>query len=118
MNQYEEQAGASDDSTEANEQQFLELQDDLDDVLDEEVQPWTRQQLAEAEEDANDAIQNVYVTTIVLLLLGLLSGILAAYLINRGILRSVNRLAEGARKIGEGDLATGLSWILRTSSAR
>ncbi len=104
MDQYEEQAGTSDDYVEADEQEFLELQDDLDEVLDEEVQPWTGQQLAEAEEDASNAIRNVYVTIIVLLLLGLLSGILAAYFISRGILRSVGRLAKGARKVGEGDL--------------
>jgi hypothetical protein len=104
MDQYEEQAGTSDDSVEAEEQELLELQENLDDVLDEEVQPWTGQQLVEAEVDANDAIRNVYVTTTVLLLLGLLSSTLAAYFISRGILRSVARLAEGARKIGEGDL--------------
>ncbi len=104
MDQYEEQAGTSDDSIEADEQELLELQDNLDNVLDNEVQPWTGQQLVEAEEDANDAIRNVYLTTIVLVLLGLLSSILAAYLISRDILRSVGRLAEGARKVGEGDL--------------
>ncbi len=104
IDQYDEQAGTLDDFLEADGQEFLELQDDLDKVLDEEVQPWTSQQLAEAEEDANVTIRNVYVTTLALLLLGLLSGILAAYFISRSILRSVGGLAEGARKFGEGDL--------------
>lgn len=104
MDQYNEQAGTLDHSIDAGKQEFLELQDNLDGVLDEEVQPWTSQQLAEAEEDANNAIRNVYATILVLLLLGLLFGTLAAYLISRSILRSVGKLAEGARKVGEGDL--------------
>src|SRR5215207_1363956 len=85
-------------------QEFSRLQAELDGWFDEEVQPWTGQQLAEAEEDATAAIRNVYVTIGVLLLVGLLIGVLAAYLINRGIVRSVRRLRDGARRIGEGDM--------------
>src|SRR5215204_654844 len=85
-------------------QEFSRLQAELDGLFDEEVQPWTGQQLAEAEEDATAAIRNVYVTIGVLLLVGLLIGVLAAYLINRGIVRSVRRLRDGARRIGEGDM--------------
>lgn len=104
LDQRDEQAGAPDDSIDAEEQEFLELQDNLDIVLDEEVQPWTAQQLVEAEEDASGAIRNIYVTILALLLLGLLFGIFAAYLISRSILCSVGGLVEGARKVGEGDL--------------
>ncbi|MBA3472371.1 MAG: PAS domain S-box protein, partial [Rubrobacter sp.] len=104
MDQRDEQTGTPDDSTEADKQEFLELQDNLDEVLDEEVQPWASQQLAEAEEDANNAIRNVYATIIVLLLLGFLVGGAAAYLISRGIVGSVRKLEEGTRKVSEGDL--------------
>jgi PAS domain S-box-containing protein len=87
-----------------NEREFVEAQVELDDILDEEVQPWTAQQLTEAEEAANDSIRNVYVTILVLLLVGMLVGALAAYLIARSILGSVRRLKTAVDKINAGDL--------------
>ena len=87
-----------------DEERFLRLQEELDRILDEEVQPWTGQQLVEAEENAADSIRGVYVTIVVLLVVGLLAGALAAYLINRGIISSVRRLREGADRAGRGDL--------------
>lgn len=87
-----------------DEERFLELQDDLDRIFDEEVQPWTEQQLAEAEETASDSIRGVYVTIGVLMVLGIFLGAVAAYLISRGIISSVRKLREGAERVGRGDL--------------
>jgi two-component system, sensor histidine kinase and response regulator len=104
MDRAAEQGETSDGSIQANRRRFLELESALDRLLDEEVQPWTSQQLAEAEKAAQDAIRNVYVTLFVLLLAGLLVGGSAAYLIGRGIIRSVRGLKEGADRIGRGEL--------------
>ncbi len=109
-NAFEELAGqsrdafAAADSIAQREAEFVGLQEELDDVFDEDVQPWTERQLEEAEGAAAEAIRGVYATIIGLLLTGLLTGILAAYLINRGIVGSVRTLREGADRIGRGDL--------------
>lgn len=92
------------ESIQSDLESFVGLEANLNDVLDEEVEPWTRQQLQEAEEQAIGAIRGVLVTLAALLLLGLLVGSLAAYLIGRGIIGSVGKLKEGARRIGGGDL--------------
>ncbi|MEJ7818689.1 MAG: HAMP domain-containing protein, partial [Rubrobacteraceae bacterium] len=86
-----------------NAREFAETQIELDDILDEEVQPWTAQQLTEAEEAANDSIRGVYVTILVLLIAGLLAGALASSIIGRNILGSVRRLKSGADRVGGGD---------------
>ncbi|QIN77576.1 PAS domain S-box protein [Rubrobacter marinus] len=85
-------------------EEFRRLQDNLDDVLDEEVQPWTRQQLEEAEGVAASEISDVYLSLLGLIAVGLLIGVGASTLIGRGIMRSVRRLKEGAARIGGGDL--------------
>jgi two-component system, sensor histidine kinase and response regulator len=85
-------------------QRFAELEAELDGFLEEEVQPWTSQQLAEAVEEAGTAIRNVYIIIVALVLAGLLVGVLAATLINRGIVGSLRRLKEGADTVGRGDL--------------
>src|SRR5918998_2375248 len=46
---------------------LLELQAELDRTFDEEVQPWTAQQLEDSERAAEDAIRGVYLTLAVLL---------------------------------------------------
>ena len=99
-----EPSGARGGALGPDERRFLELQAELDAVFDEEVQPWTAQQLKESERAAEDAIRGVYVTLALLLLGGLLVGGLAAYLINRGIIGSVRGLREGAERVGRGDL--------------
>jgi PAS domain S-box-containing protein len=104
MDKYDEQGGNLDESGQTDLQRFAELEASLDDLLDEEVEPWATQQLDEAERDVGDTIQSIYRVTSIMLLLGLLVGGLAAYLINRGIIRSVYKLKEGARRVGEGDL--------------
>jgi two-component system, sensor histidine kinase and response regulator len=88
----------------AERKEFSRLETELDNMLDEEVQPWSTRQLVEAEEDANTAIRNVYATIIALVLAGLLAGIVAATLISRGIIGSVRTLTEGVSRIGRGDL--------------
>src|SRR5918998_2963357 len=104
MDRSDELAGGSIEPLRADIQEFLEVQTELNNVLDEEVQPWTGKQLAEAEEDASDAIRNVYLSIGVLLLAGLLVGILAAALISRGIGGSVRTLRKGADRIGRGHM--------------
>jgi hypothetical protein len=69
-------------------------------LLDEEVQPWATQQLQEAERDEGGTIQSIYRVISIMLLLGLLVGGLAAYLINWGIIHSVYKLKEGAHRVG------------------
>ena len=76
----------------------------MDRIFDEEVQPWTEQQLEDSERAAEEAIRGAYLTLAILLIGGLLVGILAAYLINRGIISSVRGLREGAERVGRGDL--------------
>jgi methyl-accepting chemotaxis protein len=66
--------------------EFAGLEADLDDVLDEE-------------EAAGDATRDLYLTVA-----GFLIATIAAYLIGRGVLRSVRGLKEGADRIGRGDL--------------
>jgi len=83
---------------------FTGLRNELEVMLDEEVQLWADRQLADSEADAKGAIRSVYATVTILLLLGLLAAVLAAYLINRGILGSVRRLEDGARRIGRGEM--------------
>ena len=97
-----QETGATD--LQPDEERFLELQAELDRLFDEEVQPWTEQQLARAEQTANDSIRGVYLTIGVLMIVGILLGALAAYLIGRGIISSVRKLREGAERAGRGDL--------------
>ncbi len=92
------------ESTQADLRRFTGLGDELKGVLNEKAQPWADRQLAGSETDANRAIRSVYATVAILLLLGLLAGALAAYFINRGILGSVRRLEDGARRIGRGEM--------------
>jgi CHASE3 domain sensor protein len=87
-----------------DQEEFLRRQNELSSLLSEEVQPWATQQLAEAENEASAAIQNVYVAIIALTLAGLLAGILAATLIYRSIIGSVHALTEGANRIGRGEI--------------
>jgi hypothetical protein len=70
---------------------FSGLQADLDQVLDDEVEPWTLQQLEEAEEDASAAITRVVVMLAVLILLGVLIDSAVAYRIGKGIIGSVRK---------------------------
>jgi PAS domain S-box-containing protein len=105
IDDYDERAANADGPVQASEiRAFLEVEASLDNLLREEVHQWTDQQLEEAERDAEDAVRSVYTSMLVLLLLGLLVGSLAAYFTNRGIIRSVYKLEEGARRIGQGDL--------------
>ena len=85
-------------------EEFTRLQETLDDILDDEIQPWTRRQLEEAEETASSEISDVYWSLLGLIAVGLVVGVGAASLIARGILRSVRSLKEGAGRIGGGDL--------------
>ncbi len=70
---------------------FSGLQADLDEVLDNEVEPWTRQQLDEAEEDAYTAIRWILITLAFVLLLGIVVGGAVAYFIGRRIISPVGK---------------------------
>ena len=85
-------------------EEFLRRENELGSFLSQEVQPWATQQLAQAEDDANAAVRNVYVAIVSLILVGLIVGILAATLIYRGIIGSVRALTEGANRIGHGEM--------------
>ena len=87
-----------------DQEEFLRRQNALESYLDEEVLSWTNQQLAQAEEDANAAIRNVYMIIVGLILAGLLASALSATLINRGIVGGIRKLQEGADRIGRGAL--------------
>ena len=84
--------------------ELASLQQNLDEVLDAEVQPWTRDQLKEAEDKAASEISGINRSLLGLVILGLVVGAGSATLIARGILRSVRVLKEGAGRIGGGDL--------------
>ena len=99
-----EPSGARGGALGTDERRFLELQDELDLVFDEEVQPWTARQLEESGRAAEGAIRSVYLALAFLLLGGVLVGVLAVYLVNRGIIGSVRGLREGAERVGRGDL--------------
>jgi two-component system, sensor histidine kinase and response regulator len=99
-----ERPGVGGADLQPDEERFLALQADLDRLFDEEVQPWTEQQLVDAEQSALDSVRGVYVTIVVLMVLGLLVGVLAAFLINRGIIASVRELRAGAERAGRGVL--------------
>src|SRR5918998_243258 len=105
IDEYDERAANVDGPVqEPDPREFLEVEANLNNFLNEEVDTWTDQQLDEAERDADNAVRSVYTSMLVLLLLGLLVGSLAAYFTTRGIIRSVYKLEEGARRIGQGDL--------------
>ncbi len=97
-------SNGANETSQADLRRFTSLRNELNGVLDEKAQPWADQQLAESEKAANRAIRSVYATVTLLLILGLLAGALAAYLINRGIIGSVHRLEDGARRIGRGEM--------------
>jgi PAS domain S-box-containing protein len=99
-----EEARGVNESIQHDLQRFDDLETELDDVLDEEVQPWSSRQLIEAENEANAAIRDVYVTIVALVLAGLLAGLLAATLISRGFISSIYKLKEGADRVGRGEL--------------
>ena len=104
MDRRDELAGGSLEPLGADTREFSRLGDELDNVLDEEVQPWAARQLAEAEAEADAAIRRTYITIIALGAFGLIVGILAASLIYRGIVRSVRTLTGGAERVEQGDL--------------
>jgi hypothetical protein len=65
-----EPSGARGGALGTDERRFLELQDELDLVFDEEVQPWTARQLEESGRAAEGAIRSVYLALAFLLLGG------------------------------------------------
>ena len=95
---------AGQETVQADLRRFTGLGNELSNMLNEKAQPWADQQLADSEKAANRTMRGVYATVALLLVLGLLAGALAAYLINRGILGSVRRLEDGARRIGRGEM--------------
>lgn len=85
--------------------EFGDLRTRMDAVLDDEIQVLTVKRLRETEEAAQSATQRAGRALVLMFLVGLVVGSGAAYLIGRGIVRSINRLVEGANRIGSGDLS-------------
>lgn len=83
---------------------FTTLRNEIDDVLDERMQVSASRELATASQETGDAVRRSRYVLVVLLLSGLLVGGAAAYLIGRGIGRSLRRLVEGTRILGRGSL--------------
>lgn len=83
---------------------FVRLRAQMDDVLDEEIQLLTHQDLAAAKEDAHQTVGKTYVAIILLGIISLGVGSGAVVIFARGILQPVGRLVEGAEKIGHGAL--------------
>ncbi|QIN81619.1 PAS domain S-box protein [Rubrobacter tropicus] len=92
------------DSLSESVDEFSRVQMEMDDLLDDEIQPWTARQLLEAEADARAAIRGGQISMAFLLLVGLVLGLLAAGVIGGRIIRSVRKLREGANRIGRGEL--------------
>ena len=92
------------DSLESDLKNFAGLQQGMDDILDDEIQMQAARQVQEAMESVQRALNGVYTTILFMVLLGLLVGVVSAMLVGRTIARSVRRLTEGARRVGEGDL--------------
>ncbi|PLS85379.1 MAG: hypothetical protein CYG60_12850 [Actinobacteria bacterium] len=88
----------------ADRDRFSALQAELDNLFDNELQVRTEQQLLGAEAEANREIGVVYRALIGLIAVGLLVSLVTAALVGRGVLRSVRKLKEGARRIGGGNL--------------
>lgn len=82
---------------------FIALQSSINNSLDADLQQWSRQQLTGAENAAEQTVQGIRNTLITLLLASLLIGGAAILLINRNIVRSVERLEDGARRVGRGE---------------
>ena len=91
------------DPSEQDLSRFVGLQATMNDRLDEGLQAWSRQQLNEAENEAGQAVREIRNTLITVLLASLLVGGGAVFLINRNIVRSVEKLEDGARRFGRGE---------------
>lgn len=84
--------------------EFSKLRNELDDLLDEQMQFQATKELVQAEENALVAVNRSRYVLISLLLCGLLVGILAAFLIRRGIVRPLRQLVAGTHIFGRGTL--------------
>ena len=98
-----EEAADSRGSIAADRQELLDLERRIDDLLDDEVQVLTLQNLRAAEENVGDTFAGVRWALLATLILGLLAAGGAAFFISRGIVGSINRLVEGANRIGRGE---------------
>jgi HAMP domain-containing protein len=97
-------AVAQSDALERDLTEFTDLRGQIDAVLDEEVQVVARSELQEAGKVADSAADQTQVALLVMLVVGLVVGAGAAYFISRGIISSLNKLVEGANRIGGGSL--------------
>ena len=84
---------------------FLGLRAQLDDILDDELQVLTRQDLAEATTAVHQATDRTNTLVLVLLLVGIVTGTISGIAISRGITKPIGRLVSANRKLAEGDLS-------------
>ena len=99
-----EEALSSEDTIQDDSEQFTDLRNRIDKVLDEQMQPLVQRELESVEGAVVETVGDVRSALVVLMLLGLVMGSGAAVAISRNIVTSVKKLADGAQKIGTGSL--------------
>jgi GAF domain-containing protein/nitrogen-specific signal transduction histidine kinase len=84
---------------------FLGLRASLDDLLDEEVQVLSHQNLAEAGTAVEQTVRNTHITVFALLIAGLVAGAFTVFAIIRSVTRPVGRLVAASQRVAAGDLS-------------
>ena len=85
---------------------FLAIRSDFDNLLDNNVQPATMQQLNTASATAIGAAKDADIALRVLLSLGLAVGLLAGIATTRVVIRHIRELTVGVQAIEKGDLSS------------
>ncbi|MDQ3261157.1 MAG: EAL domain-containing protein [Pseudomonadota bacterium] len=85
---------------------FLAMSSQLDDLLDNEIQPSSWQQLNRVSATAVAAVKNADAVLWVTLCLGLAVGLLVGLATARGVMRHIRDLTVGAQAIARGDLSS------------
>lgn len=85
-------------------EKFGGVLEEIDRILDDEIQVLIQEETRRAAQDARDAGENAIAVMVVvgLMIFGSLAGV--NWLVSRGIVDGVNRLSEGAREFGRGNL--------------
>lgn len=99
-----EETAALSSALQKNIMRFIQLRVEIDDVLDEQIQPNAHRELESAIAVAHGKVNNIHWTIVMMLCLGTIASVGAAVLIARGILDPVRKLVEGADQIGRGTL--------------
>ena len=92
----------------AGRDEFIKIRRDMDDLMDDEIQVLTNQDLKTSEEDAKKSINTANILVLALLLFGIIIGSIAAIVITRGITNPLRILVSRVNEIAgaAGDLTT------------